>query len=330
MPALFSRKLGVLHDIRRDGMGGGGWMDNLIPLIDGRVHDLVEAIVRDLDSVHTRQAYAREITGFITWLDGRPVSRETCSLFRQHQRDAGRGDTSVNLSLSAIRKFAKAAADHGHITLIEAEQICRVPNIKLPGRVSGNWLTKEEAEKLLHSPPCTLKGIRDRAILALLIGCGLRRSEVATLTLEHIQQREGRWTIVDMVGKGNKRRTIAMVSWCKAIIDCWTRTAGIYSGVIVRRCQHGKDGKTVFPERLTTTGIWRAVELYSSASIGRHVAPHDLRRTFAKLARNNGADLEQIQIALGHNSLETTQIYLGTKINFQKSPGDMLGLEIVI
>lgn len=291
---------------------------------------IIDIVVRDLDSLHTRRAYAREIVRFLDWLDGRPFSRENFSLYRAAQRDGGRGDTAVNLALSAIRKFARAAADRNYLSPIEVEQICKIANIKTPATASGNWLTKEEAEKLLHAPPDTLKGFRDRAILALLIGCGLRRAEAAALTVEHIQQREGRWTICDLVGKGNKRRTIPMVPWCKAILDLWIERAGIIEGVIIRRCQHGKNGKVVFPEGLTTTGIWRAVELYALNQIGRHIAPHDLRRTYAKLARRNGADLEQIQITLGHQSLRTTQVYLGTEINFQKAPGDMLGLDVEV
>jgi len=64
----------------------------------------------------------------------------------------------------------------------------------------GKWLTIQEAEKLMSSPDATtLKGIRDRSVLAILIGTGLRRDEVARLTIEHIQQREGRWTVCDLL-----------------------------------------------------------------------------------------------------------------------------------
>jgi site-specific recombinase XerC len=60
----------------------------------------------------------------------------------------------------------------------------------------------QPAEKLLLAPPDTLMGLRDRAILGLLIGCGLRRDELATLTFEHLQQRDGRWVLVELIGKG--------------------------------------------------------------------------------------------------------------------------------
>ena len=71
----------------------------------------------------------------------------------------------------------------------------------------------------------TLKGLRDRAIVAVRLGCGLRRSEVIALRMEHVQQREGRWVIVDLVGKGNRVRTVPMPAWAKAAPDAWTDAA---------------------------------------------------------------------------------------------------------
>ena len=75
----------------------------------------------------------------------------------------------------------------------------------------GNWLSIRQAETLLNTPDATtITGLRDRAILAVLLGCGLRRSEVAALTMGHVQQRDGRWCVVDLVGKHGRVRTIPM------------------------------------------------------------------------------------------------------------------------
>jgi integrase len=84
-----------------------------------------------------------------------------------------------------------------------------------------------------------LNGKRDCAILGLLLGCGLRRDELVRLTVEDIQQREGRWVIVDILGKGRRRRTIPVPSWVKVSIDEWTSAAGLTDGCVFRAINKG-------------------------------------------------------------------------------------------
>ena len=87
-------------------------------------------------------------------------------------------------------------------------------SVKSVGIRTGNWLSLRQAQALLGAPDATTtKGLRDRAILAVLLGCGLRRSEVAALTFRHIQQRDGRWCIVDLMGKHGRIRTAPMPTW---------------------------------------------------------------------------------------------------------------------
>jgi len=121
----------------------------------------------------------------------------------------GYAPATINQKLSAIRKLALEAADNGLMDDQLANGVARIRGVKSGGVRTGNWLTLEQAQKLLRTPDITtLKGLRDRAILAVMLGGGLRRSEVANLTFEHIQQREGRWVIVDLVGKRNKVRSV--------------------------------------------------------------------------------------------------------------------------
>lgn len=95
----------------------------------------------------------------------------------------------------------------------------------------GNWLTAEEARGLWQSPGTgTLKGKRDTALLAILLGCGLRRRELAELTLDLLQRREDRWAIVDLVGKGGHIRTVPVPDWVKRSLDDWLLAAGIVAG----------------------------------------------------------------------------------------------------
>jgi integrase len=232
---------------------------------------------------------------------------------------------TVNLYLSAIRRLAMEAADNGYLDPGTAGAIERVSGVRAHGVRAGNWLTKAQAQDLLNKPDTsTLKGLRDRALLAVMLGAGLRRAEAAALAFSHIQQRDGRWVIVDLVGKGNRVRSVPIPAWTKAAIDAWVEAANIGSGRVFRSIHKGGyvDGLT-----MTAQAIHNAVKVYLS-QMGIAAAPHDLRRTFAKLARKGGASLEQIQLSLGHASIKTTERYLGMAQDFTDAPCDRLGLSL--
>ena len=199
---------------------------------------------------------------------------------------------------------------------------------------AGNWLTRDQAEEPLLAPPNTLMGLRDRATLGLLIGCGLRRDELVNLTFEHLQQREGRWVIADIVGKGRRVRTVPVPGWAKALVNAWACAAGLSSGLVLRRFRKGgllvyersDDGETR-PGGMSADPIADVVATYARP-LGWNLAPHDLRRTFAKLARGGQAPLEQIQLALGHQSIQTTQRYLGSEVDLADAAYDRLGIRL--
>src|SRR5258708_18938226 len=137
--------------------------------------------------------------------------------------------------MSAIRKLAAEAADNGLLPPELAAGIARVKSAKTQGIRTGNWLSLRQAQTLLSAPDTTTtKGLRDRAIVAVLLGCGLRRSEVAGLNFAHIQQRDGRWCIVDLVGKHGRVRTAPLPTWVKVAIDAWTSAEGLAEGHVFR------------------------------------------------------------------------------------------------
>ena len=199
-----------------------------------------------------------------------------------------------------------------------------VPNVRQTGTRLGNWLTREQAKELLAVPDRSkLKGKRDYVIIALLVGCALRRQELASLKIEDIQLREGRWVIIDLRGKGGRIRTVAVPIWVKQGIDAWIAAAEIDKGRLLRPLS--KSGKMVGDE-LGDWAIWSVVE-QSSKQIGiEHFGAHDLRRTCAKLCRKNGGDLEQIKFLLGHSSIQTTERYLGSEQEIAVAVNDNLGL----
>ena len=293
------------------------------------IQPVIDLVLDGLTSDHSKRAYGKALTDFLAWHadQGRPpLSKALVQHYKVVLEESGLSPSTINLRLSAIRKLAREAADNGMIDQTLANGIKAVKGVKTAGVRSGNWLTKDQAQELLNAPDVeTLKGLRDRAILAVLIGCGLRRSETAALTFDHVAQRDGRWVIVDLVGKGKRVRTVPMPSWAKAALDEWTEAAALTDGRIFRRVHKGGyvDG-----DQMSAQAVADVVTLYGGLCGYDDLAAHDLRRTFAKLAHKGGAGLDQIQLSLGHASIKTTERYLGIEQDLVEAPCDVLGLHL--
>ena len=189
----------------------------------------------------------------------------------------------------------------------------------------GNWLTVDQSKTLLReSMPQNLRRKRDRAILALLIGCGLRRAELVGLRTEDFQVREEHSVIADLVGKGKHIRTVPVPLWAKRAVDQWTAAAGINGGAIFRRISRLDK---ICGNGITPKAIWHVVKAAAKRADIKNLAPHDLRRTCARLCHLAGGELEQIQFLLGHASVQTTERYLGCKQRLSQAVNDKLGLE---
>jgi len=172
-----------------------------------------------------------------------------------------------------------------------------------------------------------MRGKRDAAMLALLLGCGLRRSELAALDMIHFQQREDHWAIVDLIGKGGRVRAVPVPDWAKAAVDDWTRAAGIVENRLFLSIR--KNG-AVWGEGLTQNVIWYVVrDAAKRVGIDRP-APHDLRRSCARMCHLAGGELEQIQFLLGHASVQTTERYLGCKQRIRQAVNDRIELQLEI
>src|SRR6516165_9363741 len=199
-----------------------------------------------LDSVSspiTRRVYNLGLDEFFEWYRREPrpgFTKATVSAWRVALEARGLGAVSINVRITAVRKLAVEAADNGLLAPELANGITRVKGVASKGVRIGNWLSVKQAQALLNAPDTsTKKGLRDRAILAVLLGCGLRRSEVAALTFSHIQQRDGRWCIVDLLGKHGRIRTVPMPTWAKVAIDAWTSVADVADGSVFRAINPG-------------------------------------------------------------------------------------------
>ena len=224
-------------------------------------------------------------------------------------------------------KLATEAVDNGLLVPETGAAIGRVKGARRHGARTGNWLTRAQAEQMLALPDqATSKGKRDRALLCLLLGCGLRREELALLTVEHIQLRDARWVIVDLSGKGQRVRTVPMPSWTKHAIDQWVAAAGVATGGRLLRAVN--KGGRVTGDGMTAQSIFECVVRYGQRIRVDSIAPHVSARTFAKLAHKGHAALEQIQLSLGHASIQTTERYLGIEQDLTDAPCDHLGLKV--
>ena len=292
--------------------------------------DQIKALVIDgLNSPHSKSAYGHAIDDFLAWYQdqGKPgLTKATVNAYKAQLLETGKlAPSTINLRLSAIRRLAAEAADNGLIAEIQGNGVAKVKGIAARGVRSGNWLTLDQAQLLISAPDLTrLKGIRDRAILAVMIGAGLRRSEVANLKIENIQQRAGRWVLPDLTGKGNRIRTVPIPNWAKRAIDEWTEAANLSGGYVFRPINKGDN---ITGEKLTSQAVQNIVKEYAAAC-GFNLAAHDLRRTFAQLARKANAPIDQIQLTLGHASVQTTERYLGTKQDLTTAPCDLINIHL--
>ncbi len=272
--------------------------------------------------------YAKALDDFLAWYENtgkRGLTKAVVAEYKVELQSKGYAPATINQKLSAIRKLAAEAADNGLMDVQLANGVKALKGVPMSGVRTGNWLDRDQAQRLLQTPDITtLKGLRDRAILAVMLGAGLRRSEVAALTFAHIKQREGRWVIVDLIGKRKRVRTVPIPSWAKQAIDEWTQTAGLSSGRIFRAVNKGD---RVVGDSLSSQAVQDVVKEFA-AKCGYELAAHDLRRTFAKLARKGGADLMQIQLTLGHASVSTTERYIGEQQDLTSAPCDVLGLRL--
>ena len=287
------------------------------------------AVLHSLASASSQESYGHAIDEFIGWYCSEPrlaFNRTVVLRYRFFLEQKNLAPSTINVRLAAVRRLAYEASDTGLLSPELAAGIRRVKGAKRLGVRIGNWLTVEQSKSLLDGLPSgSLRGKRDHAILALLLGCGLRRAELVGLGTKDFQVREEHWVIADLIGKGKHIRTVPVPVWAKRAVDEWTTAAGISGGTIFRRVS--RLGK-IWGNGITPKAIWHIVKGAAKRAGIKDLAPHDLRRTCARLCHLAGGELEQIQFLLGHASVQTTERYLGCKQKLSQAVNDNLGLEV--
>jgi len=285
------------------------------------------AVLSSLTSRDAQRGYRHAIDEFVDWYCSEPrlaLNRIVVLRYRSHLESRQLASGTINLRLGAVRRLAYEAADCGLLSSDLAAGIRRVKGVKKLGVRLGNWLTAEQSLELWQTPDNQrMKGKRDRALLALLLACGLRRHEAVSLRLDHLQQREDHWAIVDLLGKGGHVRTVPIPDWVVEELNEWLKAAEIDRGEIFRKVN--KMGH-IWGDSMTEKAVRHVVKECAKRIGIAKLAPHDLRRTCAKLCQASGGELEQIQFLLGHVSVQTTERYLGCKQRIRSAVNNRIGI----
>ena len=279
-----------------------------MPVID---HPLIDRFLDALWlekglSAHTRASYRSDLGLFNEWLQARGLQLESAGrdIILNHlawRLQQGYKSRSTARLLSGLRGFYRYLLREGLIAEDPTLQV-ELPQI---GRPLPKSLSEADVEALLAAPDLDDPiGLRDRAMLEVLYACGLRVTELVSLTLEQVNLRQG---VLRVFGKGSKERLVPLGEEAILWIERYQQEArGLLLG--------GRPSDVLFPslrgEQMTRQTFWHRIKHQAlAAGINKPLSPHTLRHAFATHLLNHGADLRVVQMLLGHSDLSTTQIY---------------------
>lgn len=283
---------------------------------------LMDLAINGLED-NTRTAYGRHLNNFFDWAVSQNLgfTRHTVQAWKQSLMDQNYAPSTVNQALTAVRRLAEEATYVG-ADPITMSGITKIKNVKSGGRRMGHWLSSDQVKTLFDcTERDTLKGCQERVILALLVGCALRREEAAKALFEQLQVRDDILLLVDIVGKRNKTRSVPLSPWVAKILKTWQEDADIYSGLILRAINKADilagrvrtRGGGMTSGGVSPKGVYNTVIRLATTADIPGLGPHSLRRTWARRAYKQDYPLDQIQAILGHESIRTTELYIGLR-----------------
>jgi integrase/recombinase XerD len=270
-------------------------------------------------SENTLAAYRRDLTAYVEFVHGRgaslgDVGEPVVQDYLAYLKAAGRAPASVARALVAVRSLHRFLVDEGYAGSDPAGDV-GVPRVPqgLP-----KALSEEEVEGLLGAVVGEdAIARRDRAILEVLYGTGLRISELVGLSLTDVSLDEG---MLRAFGKGSKERVVPVGRLASQALAAWLSTSGRGALAPERWARRG-DAEAVFLNarggRLSRQGAWGIVRRYGDkVGLGGRLTPHVLRHSCATHMLDHGADIRAVQELLGHASISTTQVY--TKVSTER------------
>lgn len=292
--------------------------------------DLLQMIDRAALATTTKQQYSKALTNYLdaggSLTDAGQLADYAAGLPKSSRAFL---KAVVRLWTAHIGSQAKAAADPENVAAVTAtlyrldalNEAIQVEATK--GQKAHTWLTPADVRRLVATCDDSPIGQRDRVVLSLLVGAGLRRAEAAALTFEAITMLpvKGRMrAALNVTGKGAKDRIVPISDALANRLDAWHKVTG--PGPICRSINKG--GR--LGADLSEVGIFQIVAL-AGAAMGRpDLAPHDLRRTYAQIGYDSGVGIVQISRLLGHSSVATTQRYLNLELDLETTASDFIPL----
>ena len=219
----------------------------------------------------------------------------------------GISPATINLYFYALKGVAREAFSHDIMPQLAYLKISIMKGITYQRLPVGRSLTAYQCKKLLNScDDNTLRGKRDKALLALMMGCGLRRAEVVGLHMEHWNSKDSTFTFI---GKGNKQRKVYLPPDLEPILDNWFTARGNEEGTIFPAIYKGSGAPVMKNRDMQPSSVYRIVQRLAEKANIPDITPHDLRRTFASRMLEAGVDLFVLKQSMGHASLSTTARY---------------------
>ena len=311
---------------------------------------LADALVAGQLSPRTRRAYASDLAELLSvlelWNVGlTAVTRDHLNAYRAWlagetvpglEARTPCAPASVSRKVSVIRQFFAEAESRG---LIPVNPATRLRGFQVSDESKTLGLSRQQARELLEQiDTSTLLGLRDKAMLSLMIRTGLRRMDVLSATLGALGEQQGHKTL-RVLSKGNKDRLIKIPPEVSRHLDAWREGAKgvrqeaektpLFCGLV--RSGRGKEARYVMykdgQQRMADKAVWKiVVRRVLAAGITDNITPHSTRHTFITLALDAGAPLHKVQVAAGHADPRTTERYWRTKQNLDDNAVDYVRL----
>jgi site-specific recombinase XerD len=254
---------------------------------------------------------------------------EALAIYSQNLKKSSKAflKAAVKLWTQEIERVIKSQATPENVNAIQAtvyrlESVNDAIKVKTEkGNKAHTWLKPIETKKLLDSVNGDdIVSQRDRLVLALLIGAGLRRNELIELKFENVEKLGDR-TVLSVSGKGDKTRVIPVSNRIAELLESWKNIISDEGYIIRSLGMNREPGKSISGQ-----AILDIVAKYGMEIEKPKLQPHDLRRTFAQFAVDNGIPIQRVSKLLGHASIQTTMRYLNLETDLEIAPSDFIPL----